>query len=258
MRLIKLLLLLSFCAIAPLAHAVTDATPLSVDPRIRVVPYNPNEVYRFLGHYTYQSSIEFGLDEEIKTISIGDSTAWQVAPVGNRIFLKPIQKDPQTNMLVITTKHTYNFVLNGKRTDNIDDKDMVFEMRFIYPGESDVSFQDKNKIPNPEIDIAPGKYNQNYSIAGNQRISPVRIFDDGEFTFFQFKDINADIPAFFMVDSEGREAIINYRTVGDYIVVERVTSRFTLRDGPDVVCVYNEAKPLELTDKEKKEVESNK
>jgi type IV secretion system protein VirB9 len=96
------------------------------------------------------------------------------------------------------------------------------------------------------------KYNQRYKISGTQRISPIRIFDDGEFTYFQFKDINADIPAFFRVDSEGKEAIVNYRTVGDYVVVERVTSQFTLRDGRDIVCVFNEASPLELVPKDER------
>lgn len=71
-------------------------------------------------------------------------------------------------------------------------------------------------------------------------------FDDGEFTYFQFKDINASLPAFFKVDSERRESIINYRTVGDYVVVERVAQMFTLRNGNDVVCVFNDANPLTL------------
>ena len=235
--------LILFCA--PV-KAVQDSVPLSTDFRIRVVPYNQNEVFKFMGHFGYQSTIEFAPDEDIKTVSIGDSTAWQVVPNGNRLFLKPISPNPQTNMMVVTNKRSYNFELHGKETENMQDKDMIFVFRFIYPGETDVSFMDKNKIPNPAIDLNPGKYNQKYTLSGSERISPIRIFDDGEFTFFQFKDINADIPAFFMVDSEGREAIINYRTVGDYIVIERVTSQFTLRDGRDVVCVFNEAKPLAL------------
>lgn len=235
------------------AQAVQDSVPLSTDSRIRVVPYNQNEVYKFMGHFGYQSAIEFAADEDIKTVSIGDSTSWQIVPNANRLFLKPIESNPQTNMMVVTSKHTYNFELRGKETDNMQDKDMVFVLRFVYPGETDVSFMEKNRVPNPEIDKDPSRYNQSYTISGSEHISPIRIFDDGEFTFFQFKDINGDIPAFFMVDSEGKEAIINYRTVGDYIVVERVTSQFTLRHGKDVACVFNEAKPLKLLPKEERE-----
>ena len=53
------------------------------------------------------------------------------------------------------------------------------------------------------------------------------------------------VPAFFMVDSRGEESLVNYRTVGDYIVIERVANRFTLRHGADIVCVFNERGTLE-------------
>ncbi len=226
------------------ASAIQDSISLATDFRIRMVPYNTNEVYKFMGHYGYQSAIEFGTDEDVKTVSIGDSTAWQIVPSGNRLFLKPIEPNPQTNMMVVTNRHVYNFELHGKETENMADKDMTFVLRFIYPGESDVQFLDKNKVPNPKVDLHPERFNLKYTVSGSEHISPIRIFDDGEFTYFQFKDVNADIPAFFMVDSEGKEAIINYRTVGDYVVVERVTSQFTLRNGADTACVFNESKPL--------------
>ena len=87
----------------------------------------------------------------------------------------------------------------------------------------------------------PKRYNFSYTISGEAfDIEPIRIFDDGEFTFFKFRDINAEIPAIFLVDSQGREALINYRITDDYVVVERVTNRFTLRHGEDVICVFNE------------------
>lgn len=257
----KKLYLLATCfllAAAPAKQAWADmeSTPLASDARIRVVPYDVNEVFKFVGHYGYQSSIEFAPDEVIKTISVGDSVAWQIVPDANRIFIKPIEENPQTNMTVVTNKRTYQFELYGKHASSVKDNDMIFVMRFTYPGETDVSFLDKSKVP--EVNQDPSRYNQNYTISGPDRISPIRIFDDGEFTYFQFKDINADIPAFFKVDSDGKEAIINFRTVGDYIVVERVTSMFTLRHGSDVVCVYNEAMPLEMhKDTEKKKSGNN-
>lgn len=245
-KIAKLLIVAVAAIFCSQAQAVQDSIPLSTDFRIREVPYNVNDVYKFMGHYGYQSAIEFAADEEVKTVSIGDSTSWQIVPSGNRLFLKPIEPNPQTNMMVVTNKRTYNFELHGKETENMADKDMTFILRFVYPGESDVTFLDKNKVTTPEVSKDPGKYNQRYKISGPERISPIRIFDDGEFTYFQFRDVNADIPGFFMVDDEGKEAIINYRTVGDYIVVERVTSQFTLRDGRDTVCVFNEAKPLQV------------
>lgn len=225
------------------AYALRDSRPIPTDPRIRTILYNPNEVFKFVGHYGYQSSIEFAPDESILTISLGDSVSWMVTPTGNRLFLKPIEQDALTNMTVITNKRTYHFELHPEEADDINAPDMVFEMRFVY-GPDDIGHYNGNKldpVPLPDIQEHPEKYNFNYTIRGAEDIAPIRIFDDGEFTYFEFRDKNAEVPAFFLVDSKNEEAIINFRTRGDYIAVERVARRFTLRHGADIVCVYNEA-----------------
>ena len=36
---------------------------------------------------------------------------------------------------------------------------------------------------------------------------------------------------------------------GSYLVVERVTSQFTLRSGEEVACVFNETRPMRKTKK---------
>lgn len=227
------------------AYATREAKPILLDHRVRSVMYQPDEVYKFLGHYRYQSSIEFGADEEIRTISMGDSTAWMLNPSGNRLFLKPVEQDATTNMTLITNKRTYLFELHARETDDIDDKDMTFIMRFIYPDTStdaDVITTYLDSVPVPELDEHPERYNFGYTISGTDVIAPIRIFDDGQFTYFQFRNVNADVPAFFLVDDRGEESLINYRTRGDYIVIERVARQFTLRHGRDIVCVFNEGR----------------
>jgi type IV secretion system protein VirB9 len=226
------------------AHATREPKPIQTDHRVRLITYQPDQVYKYTGHYRYASQIEFSTDEEIKTISMGDSTAWMLNPAGFRLFLKPLEQDATTNMTVITNLRTYLFELHARETDDIEDKDMVFTMRFVYPegggGQTVSRFLDS--VPSP--DEEPGLYNTNYTIAGADSIAPIRIFDDGQFTYFQFRDKNADLPAFYTVDANGEEAIINYRTRGDYIVVERVSKKFTLRHGAEIVCVFNEGRVL--------------
>ncbi len=226
-------------AVPTVVLALQEARPIATDYRIRTVRYSPNEVFKFVGHYGYQSSILFHPDEEIETVSIGDSIAWLVDPAVDRLFIKPIEQDAMTNMTVLTNKRTYHFELHARETEDIRDQNMVFVMRFFYPGEDALIYGD-DEDPVPDFEAEPEKYNFNYSIRGSDLISPIRIFDDGEFTYFEFKDKNADVPAFFFVDALGNEELINFRTRGDYIVVERVAAVFTLRRGPFIVCVYNE------------------
>lgn len=220
------------------AWALLEAKPLSSDPRLQTVVYNPNQVYKFLGHYGFQSAIEFEEGEEIVTVSMGDSISWQIVPSGSRLFLKPVEPDALTNMTVITSKRTYQFELHAAETENINDPEMVFVMRFIYGRGAGISVSNYvDSVPDPTVE--PEKYNFDYSISGVEDISPIKIFDDGTFTYFEFRDKNAEIPGFFLVFGDASESLINFRTRGDYIVVERVAAQFTLRHGQDVVCVFN-------------------
>jgi type IV secretion system protein VirB9 len=228
------------------ALALQTPRALATDSRIRTVRYSPNEVYQFIGHYGFQSAIEFEADEKIQTVSIGDSVSWMINPANNRLFLKPIDQNALTNMTVITDKRSYLFELHAEETKDIRDKEMVFVMRFTYP-QSDQDAMDFTQYePLPDIEREPEKFNFSYKIRGSSLIEPIRIFDDGQFTYFEFRDMNAEVPAFFRVDGAANEELINFRKRGNYIVVERVASRFTLRRGPDILCVYNEKMPLEI------------
>ena len=241
------MLALGLLMLAEPALALQAPRPIATDSRIRTVRYSVNEVYQFIGHYGFQSAIEFEANEKILTVSVGDSVAWLINPSGNRLFLKPIEQNALTNMTVITDKRAYLFELHAEETKDIRDKEMVFSYRFIYP-QSDSSAVDFSQTEAlPDIEKEPEKFNFNYAIRGSEVIEPIRIFDDGEFTYFEFRDKNAEIPAFFRVDSAGSEELINFRKRANYVVVERVASRFTLRRGADIICVYNENAPASTT-----------
>lgn len=225
------------------SYAIRESHSIPGDKRLKVILYSPNEVFKFTGHYTYHSIIEFSEDETIENISMGNSLGWQMVPAGHRLFLKPIQNDAVTNMTLITDRRMYFFELHAAEATGIDDPNLSFITRFIYSDTKDNSDIRQYTVEKGPDLSEPEKYNFNYTISGSEYISPQLIFDDGEFTYLRFRDLNADIPAFFLVDSEGKESLVNYHKEGDYIVIERVTSRFTLRNGPDVVCVFNERIP---------------
>ncbi len=249
MKCIFLLVGLLLLGVSQTAHAIQENRPLAIDKRIRTYTFNPNEVYVFTAHYGYQSEIELDPKESIGVISLGNAPSWQVDPMGNRIFIKPIEPDATTNMTVITDKRTYHFELYAEEAESIRDEKMVFTARFYYPEvESGAvrSFKPTKTLKLPNIKEEPEKYHFNYTLSGSEGIAPLRVFDDGEFTYFQFRNKNAEVPAFFVVDNEGKESLINYRVLQDYIVVERVASQYTLRNGNEVTCVFNESRPLQL------------
>ena len=215
---------------------------LGSEKKFRSYIYNPNDVYRYIGHYTYQGFIEFEQDELVNTISMGDPTLWLFEHIGNRLFLKPVGEDnSETNMTVITNKKVYHFELMAKEANGITDEDLIFVIRFLYPDDKDKNIvQFPRSAPSDIPDLRDlSKYNFAYQYTGEKVIAPVKVFDNGEFTYFKFSAKNAELPAIFSVDANGYESLVNFRSAGDYIIVEKVASQFTLRNGSDIVCVYN-------------------
>ncbi len=115
------------------AVAYDEEVPITTDNRIKTYIYNPNEVYLLVLHFGFQSHIEFAKYEEIQTITLGDSYAWKITPLANRLFIKPMEKNIRTNMTIITNKRTYQFDIVSKELEEGDEKDLVYLIRFYYP-----------------------------------------------------------------------------------------------------------------------------
>ncbi|UAT43170.1 TrbG/VirB9 family P-type conjugative transfer protein [Anaplasmataceae bacterium AB001_6] len=216
---------------------------------IKHVLYKENTLYEYIGYYGVATIINFDKNEEIVNLIMGDTTAWQFHNLGNKLLLKPIG-EPEiatTNAIIYTNKNrTYHIMMQAEEPNNIYDRSIPFEIKFIY---NDNDTLDVKRISDMnsklyKVNIADFEYiNFEYTVSGNNLIKPLRVFDDRQFTYFKFYDINGDIPAIFSVDDDGYEALINFKIQDDYIVVDRVVSRFTLRHGTKHACVFNEAMP---------------
>lgn len=116
--------------------------PITTDSRIKTYVYNENEVYPLVIFFGYQTSIELAKGEELTSISLGDSYAWNVSPVGRRVFIKPLEENMHTNMTLLTNKRAYQFDLFSKKPEATFDKELVYVMRFYYPEKNDTSDDD--------------------------------------------------------------------------------------------------------------------
>ncbi|MDN3030810.1 MAG: TrbG/VirB9 family P-type conjugative transfer protein [Candidatus Tisiphia sp.] len=110
-----------------------DDLAITADNRIKTYIHNPNEVYLLVLHFGFQSSIEFAKNEEIQNIVLGESYAWKMTPLANRLFIKPLEKNIRTNMTIITNKRTYQFDVVSKELEEGREKDLVYVVRFYYP-----------------------------------------------------------------------------------------------------------------------------
>jgi type IV secretion system protein VirB9 len=227
------------------AYALREDRPTPIDQRIKLMVYNPHDVFKYTGYYGYQANIEFASDESIDSVSMGDSTAWQIVPSGNRMFIKPIEKDATTNMTVITNKRTYYFELYAENAIDIRDPEMAFSIKFLYPDhaeENDSIKQIGSSATDPDLEH-PEVLNFNYTMSGSDEIAPMQVYDDGEFTYLLFRDKNAEMPAIFAVGDGLEESMVNYRmsqVTKNLLIIEQVYPKLALRSGQKITCIFNE------------------
>jgi type IV secretion system protein VirB9 len=261
--LVPLLLATSFSAFAQ--------TPLTTDSRIRTLVYNPNEVYELKFYYNYQSFIEFSDDEEIEMISIGEAFAWRLTPAGKRLFIRPLEIAAHTNMTIITNKRTYHFDIRSDEFEGKADEDLVYTIRFFYPQVGQpLPIPPQLAVANPAAKAPPkplgavvrtpipgaridqglptviernpeeAQLNFLYSLAGKaDNITPLKVYDDGNETHFQFAKDNLVVPTISAVDASGSEYQLSYSIRDNYVVVPTVARQFTLRLADALLCIYN-------------------
>ena len=152
----------------------------------------------------------------------------------------------------------------NKNTDNAIDKNLITDIKnneisnsnqytnTLYTIEDLVS----GKNPNPKqlkdfisiVDKLSSKelkkinlINSNYKIFRNKRMNnPIRVFDDGIFTYFKFKQTNnlnnIKIPAILSVENR-IEQPTNLQKIYGYLVVKSTHKQFILRRNKEYLCI---------------------
>ena len=223
------------------APAAVQPSASPVDPRVRIVRYEPDQVVVLRGTFGYSTTIDFGAGERIENVSIGDSLGWQVTP--NRraslLFVKPIETGHATNMTVVTNLRRYNFDLRSRHSRGDGDRGVILELRFDYPEPlhlADLVPPTPAEPPPPE---PPKELHKAYSFEGAFRGLPTKVFDDGTSTYFVFPE-TAEVPAIYAVDADKKEAMVNVAIRDGYMVVDRVARAFTLRRGTEICRIFND------------------
>lgn len=243
-NLVRCILLGTALAAGTAAHADTRAT----DPRLVSRLYNPNEVVAIDGRLGVQASIEFGEDERIENVAIGDSENWQVTPNkrANLLFVKPIAARARTNLTVVTDRHTYYFDLSSSATAR-----PLYVLRFTYPAEpakpkAEVQqaalSTDESAILSGVLEtqapVDPSQLNFAWASKGFQKLLPRRIYDDGVSTYLAWGE-KQDVPAILILNEKGEEGPVNYAVRDGVIVIEDVPAQIILRSGTAKATLLN-------------------
>jgi type IV secretion system protein VirB9 len=230
-----LLLAVALCLAGSGAMAASVAPqPGAGDSRVRFVDYGPDQVVVITAYLGFQLMVEFGADERIENVAIGDSSGWQITPnrKANLLFIKPLSPLAATNLTVVTDQRRYLFDL-AAATDGAaaGAPDLAYAVRFHYAkAEPDSAQPVQSNV----------RINRAYAVSGAKALIPKQVFDDGRFTYFEWPH-DAPIPAIFVANAEGGESVVNYGVREGLVAVEQVASRFVLRAGRQTAAVVNKA-----------------
>lgn len=229
---------------ALLAAAASQA---QADGRIRKLAYDPDTIVRLDGCFGFQTMVEFGPDERIENVGLGEAAQWLVSPNkrANMLFVKPAYRTTHSNMTVTTDRRRYAFELVARDTAACRQGRVAYSVRFTYPQEppalplvtaeaAAAPAQAEPAVPPPE------QRNAAYTFSGARENVPQRVFDNGRATFFRWSE-GATTPAVFALAADKSETPISFTSQGDYLVVAQVAPAYVLRRGNAVAVLYNDA-----------------
>lgn len=251
-------------AMSGIAHAAVTPPLGNEDPRVRVVPYQSQNVVELHTFFGVSTHIALDKGEHVQDIACGDSAAWDIVARGNNLFLKPRAQHADTNMTIITNRRTYNFELivlpfPANSTSAWRDKNLIYSLSFLYPNDA---VREQNALLAQQAEAAARQqaekerrehaqkikadlksvkkavFNTDYWAAGDASITPVSAYDNGQFTYLKFGP-HSPMPAVYDLSADDRESLINTNVEGDTIVIQRIAHRLVLRLGHRVVCIEN-------------------
>ncbi|MEA3135088.1 MAG: type secretion system protein VirB9 [Gammaproteobacteria bacterium] len=241
--------ILGVCALSALAsmRATAELTPARglVDPRVRVVAYDPEQVIKLHGFVGYQIHFQFAEGETFVNLAAGDNKALDVGYEANHLVLKPLAEKVATNITVLTNRRVYQFDYSASAArPDPDRQDVIYSLRFIYPQDEarkaaeELEQQRMNlKLAGADQDSHRAR-NSNYWGCGAAAIRPASAYDDGVQTRLKFA-AHSEFPTLYVKNDDDSESLVNFTVDHDEVVIHRVARGFVLRRGKLAACLQN-------------------
>ena len=217
------------------------------DARVRVLPYNPDQVIKIAAFVGYQVHFQFAANEEFVNLGTGDRDGIDVGKEGNHLFIKPRVERVGTNITLLTNRRVYHLHYTALRKQpNPAVDEIIYSIRFTYPEDEAREARARHEREEREAKLKalasapPVVRNQAYEFCGHESLRPVSAFDDGIHTRVRFA-ARAEVPAIFLKNDDGSESLVNLSVERDEIILHRIARQWILRRGLLVGCIRNTA-----------------
>lgn len=232
----------------PVAAQSGSLQPTAVAGEARMVTFDfdDDRIYKVLLRPKNSTQLQFLAGEVVTYVSAGDKNDFVVTVPASRAFVevKPKWDETSTNLLVVTTRHSYHIELQSTgegrkwyaRVAWTHDEGTGLDATLEHDASAGntpgaIGHADaRADVVSRGIDL--DRMNAAYTITGDAEFRPTQVFDDGVRTYLRIPDHLQELPALFMITPDDHElALVNYAVVGGYFVVQRTMDRFLLQLG---------------------------
>lgn len=197
------------------------------------------------------TDIGFAPGEIINSVQIGDAARWSVQSAlsgsagggQQHLIIKPFDSGLKTSLVVTTNERTYHLGLKSSLAG------FMPTVRFSYP-EDEIKILNQQALQAQEYkkrntiagtNVTVDSLNFNYEITGDEKLKPLRVFNDGSRTFIELKPETAGktLPALLVVHKEGglfsddHLSVANYRFNGSRFILDGVPDHLRLLLGSE-------------------------
>jgi type IV secretion system protein VirB9 len=220
---------------------------------VQVFPFSPGALYQVYVAPGQITDIALEPGEQLTgsgPIAAGDTVRWIIGDTesGNadtrrvHVLVKPTRPAIETNLVINTDRRTYLIELRSH------DKPYMPSVAWFYPE----SRAGRARTP-PPAPILPEMVQRRYryAIEGDKPPwRPINAYDDGRKVYIEFSPgiVQGEMPPLFVIGPEGKPELVNYRTYGNVLIVDRLFAAAELRLGDErqqkVRIVRSDGRPV--------------
>jgi P-type conjugative transfer protein TrbG len=203
---------------------------------VQVFTFSPGALYQVYASPGQITDIALEPGEQLVgsgPVAAGDTMRWIVGDTESgsgelrrvHIMVKPTRPSLATNLVLNTDRRTYLIELRSR------EKPYMPAVAWFYP--EDRAARARALPPTPFIPQAEER-RYRYAIEGdNPPWKPLGAYDDGRKVYIEFSPSVAqgEMPPLFVIGSDGKTELVNYRTYQNIMIVDRLFAAAELRLG---------------------------
>jgi P-type conjugative transfer protein TrbG len=206
----------------------------------QVYPYSEGMIFQVYAAPGLVTDIALQPGENLVAVASGDTARWVIGDTTSgsgegkqtHVLVKPFSAGLITNLVITTDRRAYHVRMISTSGTALS------SMRWSYPHDELLALRRKADAAEAAAPVATGlaveQLHFNYTISGDRPAwRPVRAFDDGTKTYVEFPPSlgTGEAPPLFVVGTDGKAELVNYRLRGRFYVVDRIFDTAELRLG---------------------------